>query len=324
MGAKPGAQFHTGGCRYMKWPFSFGRRAAALGETKANPVASTILVNYYPRQFSPRNYLAYSKEGYEKNAIVHRCISVIAKGIASINIDVYQKTGTGRKLMADKHPLKVLLDKPNPTMGGARFFEYATSYYLIAGNVFIIPNNINLPKKLPTELWFARPDKMKVYPGQLGYPAAYEYENDGSRLNFPVDQITGRAPLLHIRAFHPREDFLGLSKLEAACEAADINNAVNKWNYSLLENGARPSGFMVNQTKDSAGNPLPITPDQRAQVSEIIGSKYAGSKNAGRPIVLDGGWDWKETQLTPKEMDYINNKNTSARDICAAFDVLII
>jgi hypothetical protein len=48
---------------------------------------------------------------------------------------------------------------------------------------------------------------------------------------------------------------------------------------------------------------------------------YTGAKNAGRPLLLDGGLKWQEMSLSPKDMEYIENKNTSARDIALCFGV---
>jgi HK97 family phage portal protein len=48
---------------------------------------------------------------------------------------------------------------------------------------------------------------------------------------------------------------------------------------------------------------------------------FAGAKNAGRPLLLEGGLDWKPLSLTPAELDFINTKNAAARDIALALGV---
>ena len=45
--------------------------------------------------------------------------------------------------------------------------------------------------------------------------------------------------------FHPLDDHDGLSPLEAAQMSLDIHNAASRWNKSLLDNAARPSGALV-------------------------------------------------------------------------------
>ena len=43
--------------------------------------------------------------------------------------------------------------------------------------------------------------------------------------------------------------------------------------------------------------------------------------NAGRPLLLEGGLDWKAMSLTPKDMDFLDAKNSAAREIALAFGV---
>jgi len=48
---------------------------------------------------------------------------------------------------------------------------------------------------------------------------------------------------------------------------------------------------------------------------------YTGGDNAGRPLVLEGGLDWKEMALSPKDMDWIAGKDIAAREIALAFNI---
>ena len=43
--------------------------------------------------------------------------------------------------------------------------------------------------------------------------------------------------------------------------------------------------------------------------------------NAGRPLLLEGGLDWKSMSLSPRDMDFIDAKNSAAREIALAFGV---
>ncbi|MFZ0620539.1 MAG: phage portal protein, partial [Pseudolabrys sp.] len=43
--------------------------------------------------------------------------------------------------------------------------------------------------------------------------------------------------------------------------------------------------------------------------------------NAGRPLVLEGGLDWKPMSLSPGDMDFLNAKHAAAREIALAFGV---
>jgi HK97 family phage portal protein len=48
---------------------------------------------------------------------------------------------------------------------------------------------------------------------------------------------------------------------------------------------------------------------------------YSGSRNAGRPLLLEFGLDWKAMSLSPKDMDFLQAKHAAAREIALAFGV---
>jgi len=48
---------------------------------------------------------------------------------------------------------------------------------------------------------------------------------------------------------------------------------------------------------------------------------YAGSENAGRPMLLEGGLKWEAMGLSPMDMEILKVKESSARDVSLAFGV---
>jgi HK97 family phage portal protein len=49
--------------------------------------------------------------------------------------------------------------------------------------------------------------------------------------------------------------------------------------------------------------------------------QYQGAGNSGRPLILEGGLEWKAMSLTPHDMDFLEAKHASAREIALAFGV---
>ncbi|MBJ3785169.1 phage portal protein [Devosia sp. MSA67] len=116
--------------------------------------------------------------------------------------------------------------------------------------------------------------------------------------------------------FHPLDDHYGMAPLEAAQTSLDIHNASAQWNKALLDNAARPSGALVYSA--AAGS---LTDEQFSRLKEEMETQFSGAANAGRPMVLDGGLDWKAIALSPKDMDFIEARHAAARDIALAFGV---
>ena len=122
--------------------------------------------------------------------------------------------------------------------------------------------------------------------------------------------------VLHIKLFNPLNDYYGLSPLEAAARSIDTHNAASAWNKSMLDNSARPSGALIYTSGDGS-----LTTEQHDRLKNEIATDYQGAVNAGRPMVLEGGLEWKEMGFSPRDMEFIEAKNASAREVALAFGV---
>jgi HK97 family phage portal protein len=133
-----------------------------------------------------------------------------------------------------------------------------------------------------------------------------------------VDQGEGTlSPILQLALFHPLDDHYGFAPIEAAAFALDIHNAAGQWNKALLDNSARPSGALVYSAKDG-GN---LSIEQYERLKAELENGFSGATRAGRPLLLEGGLDWKAMSLSPKDMDFLEAKNAAAREIALAFGV---
>jgi HK97 family phage portal protein len=259
--------------------------------------------------WSARDNPALIREGFARNAVVHRAVRLIAEAAASVPLDL-QLDGVAQ----DRHGLLDLLAGPNPRESGTRLLEGLYGHLVLSGNAYLEAVTLD---GVPRELHSLRPDRMRVVPGPDGWPVAYDYEVGARRVRFPAEEADGLAPILHLTLFHPLDDHYGLSPMAAAAMPLDIHNAASAWNKALLDNAARPSGALV--FAGGAGASLSDQQFDRLR-SELEGS-YAGAANAGRPLLLDGGLDWKPLSLSPKDMDFVEAKNAAAREIALAFGV---
>ena len=264
-----------------------------------------------------RNYSQFALEAYVRNVIAHRAISMVAGAGASVKFKLYDNMPKRARRELKNHPILDLMKQENPTQAKGEFFRALYQYQLISGNAFM--QAVGPKDSLPNELYLLRPDRMAVIAGKGTMPAGYRYTVNGQATDFPVDRISGQSRILHLKNFHPLNDWYGLSPIEAAAYSIDQHNQSGAWNQALLQNGARPSGALVVRTESSGGGTL--SDDQYNRVKLQIDEQFTGAANAGRPLLLEGGLDWKEMSLTPKDMDFVEAKNSSARDIALAFGV---
>ena len=260
------------------------------------------------------NYDAYADEGYRKNAIVYRCINEIANGAACVPFKLFQGDDE-----LDQHPLLSLLRRPNPTQAGVEYFQAVYSYLLLSGNNYAIRSDVSGEVR---ELYLLRPDRVRVKPSKTATPEAYQYVIGGKVLKtYDADPVTGASEVKHMKLYNPLDDYYGLSPLMAAATDIDNHNAINTHNISLLRNGARPSGAIVFKPASDRGLPIQLTDGQRQQLKDDLNVKYTGAANAGRPLLLEGDFDWREMGLSPKDMDFLQQRNMAAKDIALCFGV---
>jgi HK97 family phage portal protein len=258
--------------------------------------------------WSPRDYQAFAREGFAQNPIVYRAVRIIAESAASVPLLLY----AGDDEIED-HPLRDLLANPHPFTTHAEFFEAWYGFLLVSGNAYAKAISVNGAVR---ELHILRPDRMQVVAGADGWPEAYEYRVGGSTRRIPALSPEGSRTVLHQRLFHPANDHYGLSPIEAAAASIDIHNTATRWNKALLDNSARPSGALVYTARD--GN---LTPDQYERLKRELEAGFQGAAQAGRPLLLEGGLDWKSMSLSPKDMDFIEAKHVAAREIALALGV---
>ncbi len=264
-------------------------------------------------KWTPRRYESLAEEGYRKNVVAYRCASMAAGAAAAVPWLLYGEGGEE----IERHPLLSLLDRPNPLQDGVSFLENIFLNLQISGNAYI---EAVAPQGggRPGELYVLRSDRMKVVPGAGGLPQGYEYSVGGKVTRWAADPLTGQSPILHIKHFHPLDDWYGLAPLEAAMLSVDQHNAAGAWNQALLSHGARPSGALVFAPKEG---PATLSEEQMARLREEMDQSAAGRENAGRPMILEGGLEWREMSLSPKDMDWLAGRDAAARDIALAMGV---
>ncbi len=308
----------------FRLPWAFTAEQRAVSDAKAAGGGVSLVAADGEARWTGRSYAALSREGFMRNPVAHRTVRLVAEAAAAIPWLAYREAQE-----LDGHPALALIGRPNARMGGADFFEALYGHLLLSGNAYVEPLAIG-PR--PAELHLLRPDRVAVVAGADGWPEAYDYRTGSQRRRIVAGVgsgagigagggaggVAGRGGgLLHLKLFHPLDDHLGFPPLAAAQVALDLHNAAARWNKALLDNSARPSGALVYQPKEG-GN---LSADQYERLKVELDEGYSGPMRAGRPLLLEGGLDWKSMGLSPRDMDFVEARNGAARDVALAFGV---
>ncbi|MBX7494440.1 phage portal protein [Qipengyuania sp. 6B39] len=249
---------------------------------------------------APFDYRTAVEEAYLANPIAQRSVRIVAEGVGGAPI-----------ACADARLAKLIAC----SCGSQPLLEALAAQLVLHGNAFV--QIVKDGAGAPVELYPLRPERVQVVAGEDGWPAAYRHVLADRTLTLPMEDADGWPNVIHLKGFHPADDHYGAGCLAAAAPAVAIHNAASEWNRALLANAARPSGALVYDGGDAAG----LTSEQFDRLKAELQSAFQGGGNAGRPMLLEGGLDWKAMSLSPADMDFATLKAAAARDIALAFGV---
>lgn len=76
-------------------------------------------------------------DSYKNNAIVHRCVNLIATSASHIPWQIF-RNNNGSKELLKNHPILGLLKYPSPEKSGADFFTENLSSLLLYGDSYLL------------------------------------------------------------------------------------------------------------------------------------------------------------------------------------------
>lgn len=248
------------------------------------------------------DYANVCEESYMKNPIAYRCIQLIAKSASFIPLVLESQNGE----RTSRDNVESLFKSSNT------LFETLYSYYLLSGNAYLFFNRDD------QTLHPIRPNFVKVLVSdKTGEIMGYRIIQNKSEKDYMMSK--DGCDILHVKNFHPISEYYGMSPISCARYAIDQHNDLSAYNKSLLQNSARPSGALVVKGEDGRGATL--TNEQFDRIKDQIDEQFTGSRNTGRPMILEGGLDWREMSISPREMDFIENKHVVSREIALSFGV---
>lgn len=253
-------------------------------------------------------YASLARHAYCRNPVAFRAVRLISEAAASVKLVLR----SGGREYSD-HWLLDLINKPGPHLSRTSLLETLSAHLLLEGNAYLLGG---FEDGKPTSLYPLRPDRVRVKAGSDGWPAGYLYSVGRQTVTLSPDPDSGLMPLAHMRHFHPLDDHYGMGCLEPARTALDLHQGASNWNKALLDNAARPSGALIY----SGGNGH-LDGEAFERLKAELESTYQGETNAGRPLLLEGGLDWRPMSLSPKDMDFQEARHGAMREIALAFGV---
>jgi len=271
-------------------------------EKSSNAIRSIMQRN--SATWSAREFVAFATEGYRDNPTVRACI--MAKQKAAIECPIILVNENGEAV--ENHPILALLNKPNLMQSWEKFLTQMIGSHDIAGEGDVLKIGIGQS----VELWPLRPDWLEITTFSMGLPVTCSYTPSDTYEESTVKQYQF-SELMIWAEYNPLFRWRGLSPLYSAAYSIDTLNEYAKSNKAMLENGMTPSGVLWtdSEVSDTSFNRL----------QEQFNGKYAGAKNSGKPMILDGGLKWQGMSFSPRDMEFVSGKRLSQLDVCQVLRV---
>jgi HK97 family phage portal protein len=228
---------------------------------------------------------------------ISACVRVLAETIASLPLNVYQRTRDGKR-RAPEHPLyRVLHDAPNRVHTSYTWREVSVGHILLWGNSYTLIGDGEL---IPLKPWSMR---VEVKGGTVEY--TYHLDNGGSR-KIPAED------LIHVPGMS-FDGLIGMSVISAHKQAISIGLAQESFNAAHLGNNLQPGGLLVHPGK--------LDSKARSNLREAFEARHKGSSKAGSMMLLEEGIKWEQVGIPAKDAQFIEGRKFQAEEYCRLFRV---
>ncbi len=192
--------------------------------------------------------------------------------------------------------------RPNPHMTHIDFWEAVIFNLVLRGNGYamIIRNSLGQPIALyPLAAAQVRPIVLKDGTGW------YLFTLDGEETMFAEEDI------LHFRIFGNGR--VGLSPMQYGAMSMGIAAASDQFAGAFFKRGGKPGGVLrIDRI---------LTPKQREEVRASFKEVHEGPDNAHKLFVLEAGMQYQQVQLAPEDLQMIETRAFSVKDVARFFGV---
>ncbi|MDX2197921.1 MAG: phage portal protein [Phycisphaerae bacterium] len=251
-------------------------------------------------------------EPMAKIAWVFAAIGAITRTCSGLEVRLLSAAGDASDEITNG-PAADLLRKPWPGQTTADLVEQIVGYLVESGEAHLIRCDAALqPTSVPSQVrYLCVTGKRQMEP--------YRAVNSGRLLWWTYTPIGGTpiklfpAEVATLRLFNPYDPIRGLSPAEAAAMDIRQDYGASEFNASTLVNGGKPGGIY-----SIPGN---ISEEDKREFERHIQDRHVGSANAGKPLILHGGWSYTATNATNADLSLFEGRRFNREAIFAVFGV---
>lgn len=237
----------------------------------------------------------------------YSCITALSSSVSSVPIKVVKRTDEGTwELLNRKNDTVALLEDINNYQFQQEFIELVAQRLATAGKCFV---EVTRSKGKAVALDIISYSDVKLYINpKTGEISFFEFSfNDGSKSKLPANDV------LYFKLPHPSNVYDGLSPISASREGVLADFYAQKYNKAFFKNGATLRGSL--QTEKGLSNRA------WSRLADMWRVVYGGVDNSHKVMVLEEGLKYSAITVSPKDMEFIEQRKFSREELLAVFRV---
>ncbi len=257
--------------------------------------------------FSPSEYGEY----LARSSAVYTAITYRSDLLNEMPLKLFKKEND-QKVEVDSGPLFDLLHFVNPFWTLYRLLSMTSmSLDLWGANFWFLDRGVS-GKGPVKEIWWVRPDYVRVKRSNDKYIVGYVYEPPGGeKQEFSIDET------IWIPNPNPIDQFNGLSPLGPARISADLNLSALHSNKNIFDQGMMLGGLLVPV------DDIDISREQAVELEEDIAARFTGERRAHKIGVMRYRAKFETAGMTPEDMEFISMLEWTVEDIARVYRIPI-
>ena len=271
-------------------------------ERQGNPAAERRMLTFisppvgaYTQALADQS--AGDPEGAMRTGAVWGCVNKIAWMMAVMRPQPYRGQ-PGMAGQSQKATVPQMLIDPAADAGMVAFTYMSWVSLLLRGNVYglIIDRD---KYGYPAQIELQHPDQMRVRKKTDG---TYEF-----RLR---NEVINPAEVWHRAIFRMPGSRVGMSAIQYAAKTTRTVQAAEAFGLDFFQDGAHPSGILTNKNANK------ISQEQAQKVKDTF---LAATRGSRAPVVMGGGWDFSQIQVSPQDSQFLELINAGKGTIAEFF-----
>lgn len=237
-------------------------------------------------------------------ATVYRCAKILSDSVACLRLRC-ERFSSGVYVDDTSSPLSYLLSvQPQPNMSAYDFWAFAVQQMIFFGNAYIYPRRIN----------GRITDLVLCSTGSVGHDSL----NGKYTISDVYNGVCGtfaEEDIIHLY-LHTHDGRTGVSVLSHARQTVGIAAAGDTETGNRFTNGGNVRGIISND-KSVVGFGE-YQDEQLARTAEDVDGRFRGGE---RIVSLPGQVDFKQISLSSTDMQFLESRKFTVREICRFFGV---